>query len=915
MTDDELLKTFETAWHAGDPPRLADFVPLDPTQKSTVLAELVHLDLEFRLKRGESIRVERYLEAYPELSTNPDEILDLLNAEFILRKRHESHLSINEYLVRFPSLGDQFLKQCEQAETLGSWMGVESPDPTGYELATVAKWPNVPGCQLLRELGRGGMGVVYLARQPALNRLVAVKVMGPHLRTDEEDRQRFSTEIQSAARLRHPHIVQLYEVGEVAGQPYCILEYVEGGCLAEKLTGIPLTARDSAALVEPLARAMQYAHGQGIVHRDLKPANILLNPIDVPAPGSATGSNGTFPFVFSPKIADFGLAKRLEEDSGNTRTGVILGTASYMAPEQASGRSSDIGPATDVYALGAVLYELLTGRPPFRGATVLSTLEQVKFQEPVAPSRLQPRTPRDLETICLKCLEKDSERRYRTAAELADDLQRFQDCRPILARPTPWWETARKWCRRQPLAASVLGILFLTIVLGVAGVSWQWWRAELRTIEAENERIAKELQRQEVIRRLYFHQIGRAQQAWLSGRPLESERLLQECQSATPHLCSWEWRYLKRLCQPAQLTLSGHDREIRGLAVTPDGRRVISASGPWMASQSSGQVIVWDARTGQCLRRLPAIATSVYELALHPDGRRFAAAGGDGGVRVWDLEHLDNPPRILDHGDGNTVLSLAFAGTGDRLASACQDGTIRVWDLATWQQIGQLPVHGDNVFCVAYSPDGKWLASAGRDGVVTLRDAVTLKESHRISYPVSIMSVSFSPDSRQIAVGTFAGQIEIRNLNRESAAIKTFVPDAGFVRSVAFSPDGQSLAWCTNAEAPRLIDIASGKTIMEFRGHDHGAIRVAFSADARQVFTGGADGIIRRWDLSAPREPNEFIAHAGFLYQFAMSPDGSYLALPGGYNQSVLVSADQNTLVRMRLDGSEPTLLFKGQHK
>ncbi len=304
----------------------------------------------------------------------------------------------------------------------------------------------VPGYEIVGELGRGAMGVVYQARQLGLNRLVALKMILAGDQAGDPVRVRFRAEAEAVARLQHPNIVQIHEIGEHQGRPYFSLEYCPGGSLAHKLAGTPLPPQEAARLVEPLARAVQAAHEAGVIHRDLKPGNVLL---------TADGM---------PKVADFGLAKRLDVSAGQTASGVIVGTPSYMPPEQAGGKhASPVGPAADVYGLGAVLYDCLTGRPPFRAATPLETALQVIRDDPVPPSRFQPRLPRDLETICLKCLEKDPGRRYPSAQELADDLRRFQSGEAIQARPTPSWERALKWSKRHPAAA----VLMLTL-LGAA---------------------------------------------------------------------------------------------------------------------------------------------------------------------------------------------------------------------------------------------------------------------------------------------------------------------------------------------------------------------------------------------------------------------------------------------------------------
>jgi tetratricopeptide (TPR) repeat protein/tRNA A-37 threonylcarbamoyl transferase component Bud32 len=307
------------------------------------------------------------------------------------------------------------------------------------------------GYEIVSVLGRGGMGVVYKARQKQLNRLVALKVVLAGAHAGPRQLARFQSEAEAVASLQHPNIVQIYEVGKHDGLPYFSLEYVNGGSLDKKLGGKPLPAREAAQMAQTLARAMHYAHEHGIMHRDLKPANVLLTKDGV------------------PKITDFGVAKRLDaEAASQTRTGTIMGTPSYMAPEQARGESRDITPVADVYALGAIIYELLTGRPPFQGATILDTLEQVRSQEPVPPTRLQPKVPRDLETICLKCLQKEPAKRYASAEALAEDLRRFLAEEPILARPVGTPERVWRWCRKNPRAAILsAAVVLLLVTLGI----------------------------------------------------------------------------------------------------------------------------------------------------------------------------------------------------------------------------------------------------------------------------------------------------------------------------------------------------------------------------------------------------------------------------------------------------------------
>jgi tetratricopeptide (TPR) repeat protein len=341
--------------------------------------------------------------------------------------------------------------------------------PPRFLAAPETVLPTVTGYEVLSLLGRGGMGVVYRARQVALKREVALKMIRAGACAGPTELARFQAEAEAVARLQHPNIVQIHEISRQGGLPYFALEFADGGSLDRKLDGAPLPAPQAARLVETLARAVHHAHQHGILHRDLKPGNVLLAHSDS-AHAVALGGGPGEAERYEPKITDFGLAKHLDSAGGQTASGDVLGTPSYVAPEQAEGKVHEIGPATDIYSLGAVLYELLTGRPPFRAESPLETLRQVVTVEPVAPTRLQPQVPRDLETICLKCLQKNPGRRYASAEDLADDLRRFLQKEPIKARPVGPAERLAKWCRRRPTAAALVLVLILAAGVFVAGV-------------------------------------------------------------------------------------------------------------------------------------------------------------------------------------------------------------------------------------------------------------------------------------------------------------------------------------------------------------------------------------------------------------------------------------------------------------
>ncbi len=339
--------------------------------------------------------------------------------------------------------------------------------------------PAIPGYEILGELGRGGMGVVYRARQVRLNRPCALKMILGGAHASPEAATRFLAEAEAVARLAHPNVVQIRHIGDVDGLPYFELEYVDGGSLDKRLNGTPWPARRAAELIEPLARGVAEAHRLGIVHRDLKPGNVLL------------AADGT------PKLTDFGLAKSMASDGGLTRTDSIMGSPGYMSPEQAEGNTKQVGPPADIYALGVILYELLTGGPPFRGTTALEVIDQVKNTEPVPPSRLVPGLPRDVETIALKCLQKEPGKRYDSAAALAEDLRRFLGREAIIARPIPFWERAWRWCRRHPAPAALSAAIVLVAALGLAGILWQWDEAVKARNLASKRAVAEATARQD----------------------------------------------------------------------------------------------------------------------------------------------------------------------------------------------------------------------------------------------------------------------------------------------------------------------------------------------------------------------------------------------------------------------------------
>jgi WD40 repeat protein len=706
------------------------------------------------------------------------------------------------------------------------------------------------------------MGVVYKARDVRLGRLAALKMILDGDQATPEALARFRREAEAVARVNHANIIQIYDVAEHQGRPYFVLEFASGGTLAARLGGTPLAPTPAAQLVEVLARAMHAVHEHGVVHRDLKPANVLLS------------ADGT------PKITDFGLAKTLGESAGATTSGTLLGTPSYMAPEQARADAQSIGPRTDVYALGVLLYELLTGAPPFRANSVPETLQMVCYNEPVSPRRLQPGCPRDLETICLKSLNKEPRRRYDSALAMADDLRRYLDGRPILARPVGAIGRVLKWARRSPTVAALITLCSLVTFLGIALVLWQWRRAEAAVggLERANqdERAQRTLALEalaESRRHLYFFRVTLAARAWRDNQPGRADQLLDECEPAS--LRGWEWHYLKRLCHTDLITLRDHPGPVRGVAFDPGGRRLASAS-------SDGTVRIWDLETGQAVLSLREPSGFLESLALSADGKLLATAGGvpplperPGTLMLWNAVTGVKVRTIKGH--TREILGVAFSPDGKRLASASADKTARVWETETGREIVAFRGHSASVHGVAFAPDGQSVASGSRDGTVRVWDAASGQETRclRGHQPV-VFRVAFRPDGQYLASCASDQTARIWNLATGTAVVLT--GHAHSVNDMAFSPDGKLLATVSHDRTLKLWEVPTGREVLTLKGHDEYVQCVAFRPDGAELASGGGDHAVKVWETATYQEARPLGRQLGFVRRLAFRCDGRLLA-------------------------------------
>jgi WD40 repeat protein/serine/threonine protein kinase len=795
-----------------------------------------------------------------------------------------------------------------QATVLSSKVGPEHETPTVAPLQRgAAQMPAVLGdYELLGVLGKGGMGLVYRARQRSANRIVALKV----IRQDQlenrrpEDRrewlERFRTEAQAAARLEHDHIVPVYEVGASEGELFYSMRYVEGRSLSEMHRAGPLSPRRAAAYLEPIARAVHFAHTHGIVHRDLKPSNILVDMSD------------------RPFVTDFGLAKWVESAGDKTLTGQALGTPPYMSPEQAR-NAARVGPASDVYSLGATLYDLLTGRPPFQAADPVETLRQIREEEPAPPRRLNPAIERDLETITLKCLHKEPERRYKSAAALADDLRAFLDGLPIQARPSGPGERLLKWARRRPAVAALSSAVGIAMLCLIASLSALWYNAERRgeavkSLEEAQVKIAeadielrlkqgqvKELKgsisdlgkeqraREEHLHRLdYVQSMRHAWTTWERKSDIASVRRLLESQirpAGKEDMRSFDWYYLWALSH-RERNLHGHKKDIRSVVFSPAADILASAS-------SDGSVKLWDPATGQELATKLPRHSWVTCLAFSSDGQFLAVGYFDGSIRLWETATGKNKTSFEKSKEG--VYSFAFSPDGKTLAYGTNQGTVKLRDLETGA-VRVVDGHKYIVYSVAYSPDGMLLASCSssdvdKEGIVKIVDPRTMGTLSTLTQHTGrVTGVTFSPDSKLLATCSMDRTIKLWEAATGTLQATLAGHTAG-VNALAFNPDGTRLASASADHTVKLWDVnlplrregREGREIATCQGHVAEVSSVAFSRDGRTLATGDREGTVKLWDVNRVTDVVKLTASEGRrVFCVALSPDGKTLASGSG---------------------------------
>jgi eukaryotic-like serine/threonine-protein kinase len=776
--------------------------------------------------------------------------------------------------------------------------------------------------QILETVGVGAFGTVYRARDPELDRVVAIKVPRAGSLSGPQDLDRFQREARSVAQLRHPGIVPVHEVGTHEGLPYLVSDFVKGITLADLMTGKRPPAQEAARLIADIADILQYAHENGVIHRDVKPSNILL------------GADGR------PHLMDFGLAKRDAGDISMTMDGQVLGTPAYMSPEQARGEAKKVDGRSDIYSVGVILYQLLTGELPFRGNTRM-LLHQVLHDEPRAPRSLNDSIPRDLQTICQKTMSKEPRRRYQTAGELAEDLRRFLRGDPILARPVSSLERLQRWMKRNPAVAALSAALLIVFVAGFAGVLWKWLDAESarasaereaevarqarqdadlahdeekkQRIEAEKARTAADLlrataekaredadhERANAERSLYFNRVALADRYRLANNITRAEELLDAC---PPDARQWEWHFLKRLCQQSELVIPNTFGGMRAVAFSPDGKRV--ASGVLdVGFRVNGVVKIWDAQTGKLLTHLRGHGDVIVSIAFSPDGERIATGSLDETVRIWDAgtgRELHNLQAKRGFVNG-----VSFDADGRRLASAHAQGKAVLWDAATGKKIRELTVHDtEPCVCVAFHPDGKHLATGIPATTIKIWDADKGAEVTALKGEAGgATSVAFSPQGDALASGHVNGSVVI--WQRKSKEAQDWYPKhtlrahAERVTSVAFSPDGTYLASAGWDHLVRVWDAAKGGELDTLRGHTEAVQAVAFSRSGDRLASVGDDSALRLWPARGKQRP----IWLDDAEQVVASPNGLELAVAGRDKKSGITLWDLRTGGKRTLKG------------
>lgn len=841
----------------SDPADTEDGVAVDPVHGSTLACRGQSMLAEFCSRQSGSSEEARRIAAH--LAICP-----ACRADLELLEDRETPLAIDQ-LRTSADASDTGMEEepvpkqmIEAIYALGD--ATRSLKPEG--LRSESPSPTQLWCYEIRErLGAGAFGVVYRAEDVRLHRSVALKLPLSGALADPSTRAWFLREAQAVARLHHPQIVELYDVGEVDGIVYLASAFCPGLTLSEwiKRAGGPIPADEAAEVIVALCEAAQHAHERGVLHRDIKPQNVLLD--------------STMRFrrlAFTPKLNDFGVARILEASTdglGRTVTAGLIGTPRYMSPEQASGGRDEIGVASDVYAIGVVLYELLTGSAPIRGDGDADTLRRIVAEEPMRLRRRNPTIPRDLEAICLKCLEKSPQRRFASARDLSDELNRFLRREPTHTRPLAIPVRATRWVRRHPAGAGLIGVVGLAALALVGGLAlfgetqrrhnWQLGTVnrELKSAleqaqSATGRAVVSEKQTQDLLYVADMRLAARARQdgdVRLLASILDRYKPRQDRQGSSDHR-GVEWHFLHRFADTPHTVLDRSAEPIYCLATTPDGRRLAAAG-------KDATIRLFDLADGARGLTIDTQQREVNSVAFSPEGNRLASAGDDGSICIWDLRDGRLLKRIAAY-DRLAFMALWIA-EGKQLVSCGSSPTIRLWDADTGAAAGELVGHQGAIESIAVSPDGLGLASCGADRTLRLwrlpdGKPLTALETER---DVTVNVVRFSPDGRWLATGDERGHFWV--CDAATGAIVDQAQTLDGIRSVAFADDSTRVAVGDAAGVFRLWQLVPEgnrfhlSPLRQWQGHQNRVFDSRFT-EANRLITAGGDGAIISWQVGDP---------------------------------------------------------------
>jgi eukaryotic-like serine/threonine-protein kinase len=932
---EQVVQRFEGAWQRGEQPAICDYCKDVGPRSSALLQALVVVDLECRLRAGQSRTAEDYLREFPQLQSQEQTILALLRVEARWQARGVAPSPRDPVDVASDSEG------IDPADKSGA-AAVETV--SGGDLSVIAATRTSPGdsfseanfsgvtvsaheapppaklpttrilgkFRLVDVVGQGGFGTVFRAIDTGLGRVVAVKVPKEGVLGSEKEQERFIREAQSAAALRHAHIVTVFEIGGTRERPFIVSAFVSGSTLSKALACRQFDPREAATVVRLVADALQYAHERGVIHRDVKPSNIMLDDRS------------------KPYLMDFGLARR-DGVAVITHDGAILGTPAYMSPEQAEGKAA--GAKSDIYSLGVVLYELLTGQRPFQG-TVQSVLHQVINAQPPSPIVANRAVPRDLEKICLKCMEKLPDDRYESAGELADDLSRFLEGLPVRARPISPAARTWRWARRHPKTASLMAV---AAALAISLPVLQVMSNRRLDLERDTARRAEDANRAR-LEKLF---VSKANERVEAGNPMLAlpwfaaalEQVAEEASSKSAHrvrlVTSMEGQHLARLwvargpinsvarcakrsllaiapsglratvlnlaTPEAPLVVLPHPNTLRQCAFSPDGERLATACNDhniriWPTSALTKDPLVLQHNNGDPIW-----------IEFDPTSRLLASATDGGAVRLWDVSTGNLLAPILSH--SKTVNQLAFASDGLLLATACSDGVVHLWSVEGGKELSPPPAHNGPVNCVIFAPGSGALFSGSDDGTVRGWNLKSRAKQFESQTGSPVLHLAFSADGTRLAAGCRDGGVHVWDIANQGAVRGDFRHQQE-VSALSFSKGGDRLVTGSLDQSVRIWDLKSGTPAVPPLVCGGGITWAELADDDQRLMSAGLDGILREWTLGKPFTAEQRSADIGAPTSVQIGPNGRWLLVTGIRGRAELCNLNDPKLTLVQLANS-----------